>query len=114
RTRALQIADAARRVPGHAKLDALERVLAEHQGQVIVFSEHLPTLEMIKERVEALGRPPVLYEGGLTREARAKRLTAFRQNPSAVFIATRAGTEGLNLQFANVLVNYELPWNPMV
>lgn len=32
----------------------------------------------------------------------------------SVFVSTRAGTEGLNLQFCNVLVNYELPWNPMV
>src|SRR5215208_188251 len=114
RTRALQIAEAARRVTTHAKLDALEKVLATHPGQVIVFSEHLPTLELIEERVRALGRAPVLYQGGLSREARARRLAAFRRDPSAVFVATRAGTEGLNLQFANVLVNYELPWNPMV
>ncbi|HKG94067.1 MAG TPA: DEAD/DEAH box helicase [Gemmatimonadaceae bacterium] len=114
RTRALQIAEAARRVTTHAKLDALEKVLAAHPGQVIVFSEHLPTLELIEERVRALGRAPVLYQGGLSREARARRLAAFRRDPSAVFVATRAGTEGLNLQFANVLVNYELPWNPMV
>ena len=45
---------------------------------------------------------------------RAKKLTAFREDPEAVFVATRAGTEGLNLQFCNRLVNYELPWNPMV
>jgi SNF2 family DNA or RNA helicase len=114
RTRALSIADAARRVSTHAKLDALERVLAEHPGQVIVFSEHLPTLEAIEERVKALGRTPVVYQGGLSREDRAKRLMAFKKNETAVFVATRAGTEGLNLQFANVLVNYELPWNPMV
>lgn len=114
RTRALHIAEAARRVTRHAKLDALEKVLAEHQGQVIVFSEHLPTLELIAERVTVLGRIPVLYQGGLSREDRAKRLKRFRDTPSGVFVATRAGTEGLNLQFANVLVNYELPWNPMV
>jgi superfamily II DNA/RNA helicase len=45
---------------------------------------------------------------------RAKRLAQFKTEPGAVFVATRAGTEGLNLQFCNVLVNYELPWNPMV
>lgn len=114
RTRARQIAEAARRVTSHAKLDALERVLAEHQGQVIVFSEHLPTLEVIRERVASLGRTPVLYQGGLSREERTRRLAAFKRDSSAVFVATRAGTEGLNLQFANVLVNFELPWNPMV
>jgi SNF2 family DNA or RNA helicase len=114
RTRALTLSSAARRVTSHAKLDALGRVLAEHTGQVIVFSEHLPTLELIRERVAALGRTPVLYQGGLSREDRAKRLAAFKRDASAVFVSTRAGTEGLNLQFCNVLVNYELPWNPMV
>src|SRR5207237_10267988 len=39
---------------------------------------------------------------------------ACKAEQKAFFVATRAGTEGLNLQFCNVLVNYELPWNPMV
>lgn len=114
RTRARQIAEAARRVPHHAKLEELKRVLARHTEQIIVFSEHLPTLELIRDVVRSLGRKPVLYRGGLSREERKKRLKAFRDDPTGVFVATRAGTEGLNLQFANVLVNYELPWNPMV
>jgi superfamily II DNA/RNA helicase len=45
---------------------------------------------------------------------RARKLADFKQDSRAVFVATRAGTEGLNLQFCNRLVNYELPWNPMV
>jgi SNF2 family DNA or RNA helicase len=114
RTTALRLAKAAHRVPRHAKLEALEKVLGEHGEQVIVFSEHLPTLNLIKTRVEALGRTPVVYQGGLSREDRAKRLKMFRETPGSVFVATRAGTEGLNLQFCNVMVNYELPWNPMV
>jgi SNF2 family DNA or RNA helicase len=114
RRRARDIAAAARRVQTHAKLDALTRILQEHPERVIVFSEHLPTLALIESHVRALGRPVVAYQGGLSREERAKRLAAFRKDENAVFVATRAGTEGLNLQFANVLVNYELPWNPMV
>jgi superfamily II DNA/RNA helicase len=45
---------------------------------------------------------------------RAQRLAEFKRDERSVFVATRSGTEGLNLQFCNVLVNYELPWNPMV
>jgi superfamily II DNA/RNA helicase len=82
--------------------------------KVIVFSEHLPTLDLIAKRVRKLGRTPILYSGALSMTERAKRLAEFRAEPKAVFVATRAGTEGLNLQFCNVLVNYELPWNPMV
>src|SRR5256886_8030186 len=42
------------------------------------------------------------------------RIRAFHDDKRSVLIATRAGSEGRNLQFCNVLVNYDLPWNPMV
>jgi SNF2 family DNA or RNA helicase len=114
RTKARELARAARRVTRHGKLSALEEVLAEHRERVIVFSEHLPTLDLIAERVKKLRRTPVIYKGALSPSERTKRLAAFKQDERAVLVATRAGTEGLNLQFCNVLVNYELPWNPMV
>lgn len=114
RVLARQLASHARDVGEHAKLQTLERLLGTHKEQVIVFSEHLPTLDLIRQRVDRLGRRAVVYKGGLSREDRAKQLKAFRDTRDAVFVATRAGTEGLNLQFCNVLVNYELPWNPMV
>ena len=114
RTKARALAKAARRVTHHGKLDALDDVLAEHADRVIVFSEHLPTLELIAARVEKRGRTAVIYKGALSRTERAKRLAEFKGDERAVLVATRAGTEGLNLQFCNVLVNYELPWNPMV
>lgn len=114
RTLALHLADAARAVDAHAKLDALETILGKHREQVIVFTEHVPTLDLIRQRVEGCGRPAVVFQGGLSREDRARRLKKFRDTGNSVFIATRVGTEGLNLQFCNVLVNYELPWNPMV
>jgi SNF2 family DNA or RNA helicase len=114
RTKARELARAARRVTRHGKLSALEEVLAEHRERVIVFSEHLPTLDLIAERVKKLRRTPVIYKGALSMSERTKRLAAFKQDERAVLVATRAGTEGLNLQFCNVLVNYELPWNPMV
>jgi SNF2 family DNA or RNA helicase len=114
RTKALDIAAAARAVREHGKLNALSRVLSVHSEQVIVFSEHVPTLDVIREHVIAHGRQPIIYKGGLSRVDRAKQLRKFRESGNGVLIATRAGTEGLNLQFCNVLVNYELPWNPMV
>ncbi|MCC6317306.1 MAG: DEAD/DEAH box helicase [Gemmatimonadaceae bacterium] len=114
RKKALGLAGTAAAISGNAKLDALDTVLNQHREQVIVFSEHLPTLQVIAQRVRAHGRQPILYQGGLSRHDRARRLQAFKAAGSGVFVSTRAGTEGLNLQFCNVLVNYELPWNPMV
>jgi len=114
RMRARELAADARRITTHAKLEALERILTDVDDRVIVFSEHLPTLDLIAQRVRAVGRTPIVYSGSLSMTERAKRLATFRATPRSVFVATRAGTEGLNLQFCNVLVNYELPWNPMV
>ena len=114
RMRARELAADARRVTTHAKLQELEQVLAADRERVIVFSEHLPTLQLIADHVRQAGRKPIVYSGALSMTERAKKLAAFKQDPRAVFVATRAGTEGLNLQFCNRLVNYELPWNPMV
>jgi superfamily II DNA/RNA helicase len=114
RTIALELANSAARIEENAKLATLSSVLDEHREQVIVFSEHLPTLSVVGKHVLEHGRKPIPYYGGLSRQERAKRLAAFKQTPNAVFVSTRSGTEGLNLQFCNVLVNYELPWNPMM
>ena len=114
RTHARELAADASRVKTHAKLKELERVLSEDDDRVIIFSEHLPTLDLIAKHVRRLKRTPIVYSGSLSFTERAKKLAEFKQVASAVFVATRAGTEGLNLQFCNRLVNYELPWNPMV
>jgi superfamily II DNA or RNA helicase len=114
RRHARAIADHAESVETHCKLDALERIMREHDDQLIVFSEHLPTLKLIRQRVHDTGRPAIVFQGGLSLSQRIERLARFQSEPRGVFVATRSGTEGLNLQFCNRLVNYELPWNPMV
>jgi SNF2 family DNA or RNA helicase len=114
RTKALELGASARDIREHGKIRALRRALEEHGDHVIVFSEHLPTLEIIREHVAQHGRRPIIYKGGLSRAERARQLKLFEESGNGVLVATRAGTEGLNLQFCNVLVNYELPWNPMV
>jgi superfamily II DNA/RNA helicase len=112
--RARELAHAAGQVTEHGKLAAVDAVLNETPDRAIVFSEHLPTLELIAEHVRSHGRKPVVFSGSLSMIQRAQRLAEFKRDERSVFVATRSGTEGLNLQFCNVLVNYELPWNPMV
>jgi SNF2 family DNA or RNA helicase len=108
------LAERAASVRTHCKLEALERIIAQNEDQLIVFSEHLPTLKLISTRVKELGRPVIVFQGGLGLSERIERLARFQREKHGVFVATRAGTEGLNLQFCNRIVNYELPWNPMV
>ena len=116
RQRAGQLAEQARAVTGHAKLDELIRYLADAPAadRVIVCSEHLPTLNLIKHRLQDLGRPAIAFTGSLSRADRGDQLARFRAEPGSVFLTTRVGSEGLNLQFCNRIVNYEVPWNPTI
>src|SRR6267378_1863184 len=116
RTIARQLAERARKVTTHAKLNVLTKILKETPDRVIVFSDHRPTIELIEQRVKALRPPrtPIVYWGALTGAERDKRIRAFHDDERSVLIATRAGSEGRNLQICIVLVNYDLPWNPMV
>src|SRR6266511_2259159 len=114
RTIARQLAQRARKIKTHAKLNVLTAVLEETPDRVVVFSDHRPTIQLIEERVRALGRKPIVYWGAHSTPERDKRIRAFHEDERSVLIATRAGSEGRNLQFCNVLVNYDLPWNPMV
>lgn len=111
---ARDLAEQARAVRAHTKLEQLSSLLHQSPDRAVVFSEHLPTIGLIANRVKELGRPAIVFEGRLNRLERQRALTRFKQEPHGVLISTRAGTEGLNLQFCHQLVNYELPWNPMV
>ncbi len=114
RTVAKQLAKRAAGVKTHAKLDVLTSLMRETPDRLVVFSDHRPTIQLIEERVKKLGRTPIVYWGAHSTAERDKRIRAFHDDETSVLIATRAGSEGRNLQFCNVLVNYDLPWNPMV
>src|SRR6266702_2939265 len=111
---ATQLAKRAERIKTHAKLDVLTKLLKETPDRVVVFSDHRPTIQLIEERVKQLNRKPIVYWAAHSTADRDKRIRAFHDDKRSVLIATRAGSEGRNLQFCNVLVNYDLPWNPMV
>lgn len=84
--------------------------------KLIVFSEHRDTLNYLTERIRTLiGKPEavVTIHGGMHREHRREAQERFLQDPDvAVLVATDAAGEGVNLQRAHLLVNYDLPWNP--
>ncbi|MBL3538485.1 DEAD/DEAH box helicase [Aminivibrio sp.] len=80
--------------------------------KVLVFTEFVPTQQMLKEFLEARGIPVVALNGSMDMEERKEVQDAFRKT-HRVLVSTDAGGEGLNLQFAHVIINYDLPWNPM-
>ena len=84
--------------------------------KLIVFTEHRDTLEYLVGKLRRrLGRPGavVSIHGGVRREDRRKVQDRFMQDAeTVVLVATDAAGEGLNLQRAHLMVNYDLPWNP--
>jgi superfamily II DNA or RNA helicase len=86
-----------------------------HQ-KLVVFTEHRDTLNYLKERtVTLLGRKEavVIIHGGMGREDRKTAEESFKHDPEVqVLLATDAAGEGINLQRAHLMVNYDLPWNP--
>ena len=87
-----------------------------HRRKLVVFTEHRDTLNYLAEKLRALlGTPEsvVTIHGGMGREERAKAREAFTQDKDVlILLATDAAGEGINLQRAHLMVNYDLPWNP--
>ncbi len=84
--------------------------------KLVVFTEHRDTLNYLQARISTLlGRQEavVTIHGGMGREERSKAQEAFLHHPDVqVLLATDAAGEGINLQRAHLMVNYDLPWNP--
>ncbi len=87
-----------------------------HRRKLIIFTEHKDTLRYLYDRITGLlGKDDavVLIHGGIKREERRKVQESFTQDKKVmILIATDAAGEGINLQRANLMVNYDLPWNP--
>lgn len=84
--------------------------------KLVIFTEHRDTLNYLAQRISTLlGRSEavVTIHGGMGREARLKAQESFKHDPEVqVLLATDAAGEGINLQRAHLMVNYDLPWNP--
>ena len=89
---------------------------ASPSQKLVLFTEHRATLEYLERRIGAwIGRPEAIavIHGGLAREVRREAQERFVQDPEVrILLATDAAGEGINLQRAHLMVNYDLPWNP--
>lgn len=96
--------------------DPLMRNAAGHRRKLVLFTEFRDTLLYLAKRIRVrLGRPEAVVEihGGVTRQERRKVVDAFMNDPEVlVLVANDAAGEGVNLQRAHLMVNYDLPWNP--
>jgi superfamily II DNA or RNA helicase len=102
-----------------AKAEALLELIYKLQQEegnpelkVLVFTEFVPTQAMLTSFLESRGFSVAQLNGGMDLDARTKAQQAFSRDVR-LLISTDAGGEGLNLQFCHVIVNFDMPWNPM-
>ena len=94
-------------------LDTIDEILSEDKQQkIIIFTEFVATQIYLQNLLENKGLAVAALNGSMSIEERNEALYEFK-NKTSIFISTDAGGEGLNLQFSNIIINYDLPWNPM-
>ena len=97
-------------------IDPIPKPKPSPKQKIVIFTEHRDTLNYLRRRITTLlGREDavVCIHGGMGREERVKSQEAFKhQSEVQVLLATDAAGEGINLQRAHLMVNYDLPWNP--
>ena len=117
--RLLQLAMQVQQTGPDARAEALYDLMisqiqedSEPSMKFLVFTEFTGTQQMLKEFLEQRGMTVAILNGSMDLEERKEAQEAFR-GPAQVLVSTDAGGEGLNLQFAHVVFNYDMPWNPM-
>jgi superfamily II DNA or RNA helicase len=104
-------------IVGDTKYDAfaekLQQLRAGGIGQYMVFSTFPGTLEYLRDRLSDDGFDARVMTGKTPMDQRADLMDRFREGEFEVFLLSEVGSEGLDFQTCNVVVNYDLPWNPM-
>ena len=107
----LRIYDEIRSEEG-SKISSLKRILDMVENYAVIYTNYIESSRQIQRVCEELGINAVRYDGIMNKELRRIALKNF-QEKGGVLVSTDAGGEGLNLQFCNLIINYDLPWNPM-
>jgi SNF2 family DNA or RNA helicase len=108
------------------KIDAIESITKQERlfdiveevrervdmGRVIIFTQFRPTQQQVLEALDEQGYTTHAFHGGHSSQEKEVIVDRFREE-GGVLVSTDAMNEGRNLQFCNIMVNYDLPWNPM-
>lgn len=99
------------------KLSELKKSLKELSSKytegrkILIFTESRDTLEYLEKKIKEWGFSTNTIHGGMKLEDRINAEAIFK-NETEVMVATEAAGEGINLQFCNLMINYDIPWNP--
>jgi SNF2 family DNA or RNA helicase len=95
------------------KFNQLQQEASDNDLKILIFTEFRTTQNMLKTVFEKKGYRCETINGSQDIDERKRALVAFK-NESQILIATDAAGESLNMQFCHIIVNYDLPWNPMM
>ncbi len=108
-----QLVTIANDLADHHKLDRLLELLARvGDDKVLIFTGYRRTQDLILEKLKAEGISAEAFHGEMSRAAKDKAVIRF-ENEVPILVSTESGGEGRNLQFCHLMVNYDLPWNPL-
>jgi len=88
-----------------------QKVEEKEKRKILIFTESRDTLDYLQEKIKAWGYTVNTIHGAMKLEDRVNAETVFR-NETEIMVATEAAGEGINLQFCNLMINYDIPWNP--
>ncbi len=94
-------------------MKVVDKILSKDKhAKIMIYTKHPATLKYIVSKLEPGKLPLIEFFGGLNPGEKDKRIKKFKDK-AQILISTDTGSEGLNLQFCNNIINYDLPWNPM-
>jgi SNF2 family DNA or RNA helicase len=95
------------------KARAVEEILNTFPDKAIVFCEYRATIDALLRRLAERGIDAQPFHGGMSPQERKRAIDRFRSE-ARVLVSSQAGAEGLNVQFCSAVINFDLPWNPMI
>jgi SNF2 family DNA or RNA helicase len=108
----LSLAKRAAQIKQVEKAKILVEMLGKSRQKTLVFSAHKATSTYLAQALRAANIPFAEFQGGMSLKEKDAAIASFRDEVG-VLLASETGGEGRNIQFANAIINYDLPWNPM-
>lgn len=108
----MELVEKIKKIETHSKAAKTVELIQGINDKVIIFTEYRATQNYLQKYLHDHGISSVPFRGGFKR-SKKDWMTDLFQNRAQVLIATEAAGEGINLQFCNQVINYDLPWNPM-
>lgn len=112
RTELEALVHGARAIEANAKFEGIRKIVESSRDKFVVFTQFRATLEFLARSLRGMGVKVAVFHGALSLREKEAAIAQFRDR-ARVLVSTEAGGEGRNLQFCHLLVNYDLPWNPM-